>query len=590
MIFHAALLTAAAANFSHLPPLMPWQGESETLLKQDGLLLTDFELSGGTDSPNYEQSMAYLQRLADANPTQFEIISLAKSAQGRDIKMLVASSDKVKSPAHLRNSNKPTLLIQAGIHSGEIDGKDAGFMLLRDIATGKRLDILEQVNVLFIPILNVDGHERASEFNRINQRGPAVMGFRTNAKNLNLNRDYMKLDTQGVQALTRVVNDYQPDLYLDIHVTDGADYQYDITYGYNPSFASVTPKIAKAMDELVTPVINKKLEQGGHIPGPLVFVRNKMEFKEGLVGWVATPRYSNGWGELRHLPTILVENHSLKPYKQRVLGTYLLIDGAIEALSNNAQALTNAVSESIKTQHDTLVVERSYAKEADYISFKGIAYEHYQSDVTGAKEVRYLGQAEEYEKLPIYWKKDIKTEVSVPKAFYIPSQYQQVIRVLKMQGIALEPADIKNSDTLTQLVVDDFKFESVPFEGRVRVSASFDEQQVNLDTQNQWLKVTTNNKLGLLATHLLHPQAEDSLFQWGFFNTIFQRTEYVENYALAPYAQTMLEQNPELKAEYEQKLKDKTFAQDSNARRAWLYKQTPYYDKRFLKYPILMQY
>ena len=235
------------------------------------------------------------------------------------------------------------MLVQAGIHAGEIDGKDAMFMLLRDIATGKRRDILKKVNILFIPILNVDGHERSGHFNRINQRGPSKMGFRTNANNLNLNRDFTKLDTPEVKSVLKVINDYNPNLYVDVHVTDGADYQYDVTYGYNPVFASESPAISAALDQYFKPVIDEKLASQGHIPGPLVFVMNKRNFKEGLAGWVATPRFSNGWGDLKSLPTILVENHSLKPYKQRVLGTYVFIDGAIDALSNHSHELANAV-------------------------------------------------------------------------------------------------------------------------------------------------------------------------------------------------------------------------------------------------------
>ena len=217
------------------------------------------------------------------------------------------------------------------------------FMLLRDIATGKRRDILKKVNILFIPILNVDGHERSSAFNRINQRGPVKMGFRTNANNLNLNRDFTKLDTPEVKSVLAVINDYNPNLYIDVHVTDGADYQYDVTYGYNPVFASESPAISDALNRYFKPVINQTLTEQGHIPGPLVFVMDKQEFKSGLAGWVATPRFSNGWGDLRSLPTILVENHSLKPYKQRVLGTYVFIDGAIEALAAHKDKLANAV-------------------------------------------------------------------------------------------------------------------------------------------------------------------------------------------------------------------------------------------------------
>eukprot|EP00487_Bulimina_marginata_P012635 TRINITY_DN902_c0_g1_i1.p1 TRINITY_DN902_c0_g1~~TRINITY_DN902_c0_g1_i1.p1 ORF type:complete len:302 (-),score=60.60 TRINITY_DN902_c0_g1_i1:298-1203(-) len=297
--------------------------------------------------------------------------------------MLVASEDGLFSSEQLTSNLKPTIFIQAGIHAGEIDGKDATFMLLRDIATGKRRDILNKVNILFIPILNVDGHERRSQFNRINQRGPVEMGFRTNGNNLNLNRDYTKLDTPEVRGVMSVINQYSPDLYVDIHVTDGADYQYDVTYGYNPVFASESPSVSEALDQYIKPVIDETLAKQGHIPGPLVSVMDKREFKTGLAGWVATPRFSNGWGDLRSLPTILVENHSLKPYKQRVLGTYVFLDGAIKALAEHNQKLKQAVNKERAFLPTQLIVKRAYAKEPNTLEFKGIKYSKHKSALSG---------------------------------------------------------------------------------------------------------------------------------------------------------------------------------------------------------------
>ncbi|MBS3796657.1 M14 family metallopeptidase [Pseudoalteromonas sp. BDTF-M6] len=584
------LLSAALSQDAHLPPLISWHGDSEVLMQSDGPLQTDFERSGGVDSPNYENTMAYLAQLVKANSAQFHTVTIGKSDAGRDIRMLIATEHGLSSAEQLVADNKPTLLIQAGIHSGEIDGKDAGFMLLRDIAKGHRPDILKSVNLLFIPILNVDGHERRSAFNRINQRGPNIMGFRTNGQNLNLNRDYTKLDTPGIRAIAHVVNTYQPDLYIDVHVTDGADYQYDITYGYNPSFASSTPKVTQALDKWVAPVIDAKLQKQGHIPGPLVFVMDKMEFSKGLAGWVAGPRYSNGWGELRHLPTILVENHSLKPYKQRVLGTYVLLDGAIEALATHGEQIDKAVADSINTSYKELVVARDYASEPDSISFKGIAYEHYTSAVTGSREVRYLGEAQEYESLPIYWQKEVKTKVAIPKAFYIPRQYAETLTVLSLQGVKLEAVSEPLTLALRQAQITSYEFAKAPFEGRFRVTPELEYTQVNVRLDNNWVKVDTDQKLGLLATHILHPDAPDSLLQWGFFHTLFQRTEYVENYALAPYAAQLLASDEEIRVKFEQKLKDPSFAQDAEARRAWLYQQSPYYDQQYLNYPVLMQY
>ncbi|ASD66945.1 M14 family metallopeptidase [Pseudoalteromonas piscicida] len=586
------MLTAMLGMNGHLPPLMEWQGKSEQLLQQQGPLTTDFELSGAIDSPNYADTMAFVDRLVAANPTQFKLETIGFSNSNRAIKMIVAT-EQGGDKSNVINNGKPTILVQAGIHAGEIDGKDAMFMMLRDIATGKRRDILTKVNLLFIPILNVDGHERRSEFNRINQRGPTVMGFRTNANNLNLNRDYTKLDTPGVKAVMQVINEYNPDLYIDVHVTDGADYQYDVTYGFNPTFASESPAIAEVLENQISPQINAALAAQGHIPGPLVFVMDKRDFKKGLAGWVATPRFSNGWGDLKGLPTILVENHSLKPYKQRVLGTYVFMDGVISGLSSNIQALREAVQKEAEFTPKQLVVERSYAKEPDYVQFKGIKYKQFESALSGHVEAKYLGEPQDYDKLPIYWQKEAKTTVNVPEQFYIPPAYPEVVEKLKLHGIVVSKLpDGSVLENVSQASVKDYKFDIAPFEGRFRVNATFDINELTDKVDlSGWYKVATAQKSGELVTHLLHPEAPDSFFAWGDFNTIFQRTEYVENYALEPFARKMLKQNPAMALAFDKKIReDKQFANDPKARMEWLYARTPFYDNAYLKYPILMSF
>ena len=585
------VLSASVAYDSHLPPLLPWQGQSISLMQKAGPLTTDFELSSGEASPNYADTMAFVDRLVAANPTQFKAQTIGYSNSQRAIKMLIASEQGYFQASQIANDTKPTIFVQAGIHGGEIDGKDAMFMLLRDIATGKRRDILKNVNILFIPILNVDGHERSSAFNRINQRGPVKMGFRTNGNNLNLNRDFTKLDTPEIKSVLKVINDYNPNLYIDVHVTDGADYQYDVTYGYNPVFASESPAVSDTLNQLFKPLIDEKLVSQGHIPGPLVFVMDKREFKSGLAGWVATPRYSNGWGDLKSLPTILVENHSLKPYKQRVLGTYVFLDGAISALAEHSNELLAAVKKEQAFIPKQLSVKRGYAEQANEIEFKGISYAREQNALSGQVEVKYLGNKQDYTNLPIYWQKEVLHTVEVPKAFFIPPVYSDLVAKLKLHGVELTQLEGVNTQPLKVAKVKDYTFDKAPFEGRFRVSANFDYvAAINVDL-NGWYQVNTQQKAGELAVHLLHPEAPDSFFAWGEFNTIFQRTEYMENYALIPYARQMLKNNPKLALAFDKKINDdKVFAKDADARLNWLYEQSPFYDQAYLKYPILMSF
>jgi hypothetical protein len=591
MFISLLVLSASMANNSHLPPLLPWEGASTSLLQQQGPLTTDFEISAGVSSPNYADTMAFVDRLVAANPTQFKSKTIGYSNSKRAINMLIASEQGFFDAGQMANSTKPTVLIQAGIHAGEIDGKDAMFMLLRDIATGKRRDILKKVNILFIPILNVDGHERSSAFNRINQRGPVKMGFRTNANNLNLNRDFTKLDTPEVKSVLKVINDYNPNLYIDVHVTDGADYQYDVTYGYNPVFASESPAISDALNRYFKPMIDQTLTEQGHIPGPLVFVMDKQEFKSGLAGWVATPRFSNGWGDLKSLPTILVENHSLKPYKQRVLGTYVFIDGAIEALSAHKDKLANAVKKEQEFVPKQLIVKRGYSEQPDHIAFKGIAYSKSLSPLSNQQEVSYLGKKQDYDKLPIFWQKEVQHTVEVPKSFFIPPVYTDIIEKLALHGVSVNKLSGANTQPLKMAKVAQYSFDKAPFEGRFRVSARFDYVPATNVDLDGWFEVSTQQKAGELAVHLLHPEAPDSFFAWGEFNTIFQRTEYMENYALIPFAEKMLADDPKLAQEFDKKVnQDKDFAKNAEARLNWLYEHSPFYDQAYLKYPVLMSY
>jgi hypothetical protein len=583
--FLVVIACLPASGQELLPPALPWKGKSvELIAKKDHPWITPTERSDFRTTPSYEETMQWLDKLCTAT-TMMKMITIGKSAQYRDIKMVIASREGFDKVA-LKKSSKPLLLIQAGIHSGEIDGKDAGMMLLRDIAFGNKKNLLDRVNILFIPILSVDAHERTSAYNRVNQRGPENMGWRTNARNLNLNRDYSKLDTEEVKAVVGVISDYDPEMYLDLHVTDGADYQYDITYGFGDGYS---PSIASWMKIYLTPIVDKQLKSFGHIPGPLVFAANDMDFTDGLIEFPYSPRFSNHYGDARHVPSILLENHSLKPFRQRVLGTYVFLEGVISALSSGGPALRQAIADDISRKPSEIVLTWKQAEKKDTINFLGIESSREKSSLTGSEYVVWKGKAIQ-QRVPItrFNNPDIKS--SRPKAFWIPSTYKEVIERLRAHGIMLEVLTSEEKVKVSMFRVTSHKFASTPNEGRFTVTASFSKETHDEVFYPGSVRVDTDQPLGDLAVLLLHPQSPDSFFQWGFFPEIFSRTEYIETYVIEPLAEKMLKENPALKEEFENKKKsDPAFANSPSAIYQWFYSRSPYFDSRWLLYPVGME-
>lgn len=593
-ILWSSLLCAVAA-FSQamhqaiLPPELKWSGKSETLVvaKSDPWV-TPAEKSDLTKTPRYDETMQWLQKLVTAAP-ELKMVSLGKSPEGRDIWMIIASKERAFTPAALHATGKPIFLAQAGIHSGEIDGKDAGLMLLRDMTVAnKKRDLLDGANLLFIPILSVDAHERFSAFGRINQRGPVEMGWRTNARNLNLNRDFAKLDTPEMRALIRTFNEWNPDLYFDIHVTDGADYQYDITFGYNGPHG-YSPAIAGWLDKFLTPAVYRDLQAQGHIPGPLISgPADDRDFKSGLREWTAPPRFSNGYGDARHLPTVLVENHSLKPYKQRVLGTYLLLESVMRALAKDGNKLREAVAadRNLRLAEVTLAYRFPKQPPAEMITFLGVEARTLSSRITNSEFVQWTGKPVTMQ-IPLLKMSEPALTVRRPEAYWIPPAWSEVIERLALHGIQMETLSAPREAEVEMYRMTETKLADQPFEGHVGVTGTPVIERHKRRFPAGSVRISTDQPLGELAVLLLEPESPDSFYQWGFFLEIMAPTEYVEEYVMQPMAERMLAADAKLKTEFEQKLKsDSTLAKNPEEKLQWLYRRTPFFDHEWNLYPV----
>ena len=577
------LLTSvfAASPQDFLPPAPPWHGASEALIaRPDNPWITPAEQTGLTDSPSYDDTIAWLRKLCAATPL-VTMTEFGRTPQGRPLYAVVARKG---------TDDKPVLLAQAGIHSGEIDGKDAGLMLLRDIAVGGKGALLDRTTFLFIPVFSADAHERWSEWNRPNQRGPVHQGWRTTAQNLNLNRDYMKADAPEMRALLGLINQWHPSLYLDLHVTDGIDYQYDITFGFHGwdgGFAW-SPKIGAWLDHAWRPAMDAALRAAGHIPGPLISAENNRDLLQGIASAVGDPRFSNAYGDLRHMPSVLVENHSLKTYKQRVLGTYVLLEASLQVLADQAAAVQAAIAADSSARPATLPLNWSGPPDKQTtMTFAGIAYEEYVSPASGTKEVRWLGTPKTFENLRVSLKTKAGVEVHRPRAYWVPSTHPEIIARLKLHGIHCEPVTTSQRLTVTQYRLVNPKSATEPFEGHFALTAGVRPESREDTFAAGSVRVPTDQPLGDLAMALLEPESTDSFLAWGFFTGILQRTEYIEGYVIAPLAEKMLADDPKLKAEFETKLAaEPKFAADPTARLQWFYARSKFYDDRYLLYPV----
>ncbi|ESQ87730.1 hypothetical protein ABAC460_18830 [Asticcacaulis sp. AC460] len=563
-----------------LPPLAPWSGASEKLIAgTDNPWITPAEQMNFADTPDYDATRAWLDRLVASAPDLLTIESFGTTAQGRELYFVRASKG---------GAAKPVLLVQAGIHAGEIDGKDAGMMLLRDIVHRGKSGLLDKADLVFVPIFNADGHERSSPWNRPNQRGPRSMGWRTTAQNLNLNRDYLKADAPEMQAMIGLIRRFDPALYIDLHVTDGTDHQYDVAYAFSGwrGLYTQSPAISGWLDQRLRPAMDAALRRAGHTPGYYVSSVDNRDPDQGVSHDPDTPRFSTGYGDYRHVPTILVETHSLKPYRQRVLGTYVFVEEALRLTGAEGAHLRAAIDGDRAQRPSSLVVRWKPLKDPIYtVDFLGIAHETYTSAASGREEIRWLGKPVK-QRIPVFGQEPAQS-VILPRAWWVPASAPEVIARLKLHGIVLETLDAPRRLELDMVRITGPKLGAAS-EGHVPLSAEgFVHGRGSETFPAGSVRVPSDQPLGLLAAALLEPESAEGALAWNFFPGMLQRTEYIEAYAIAPLAERMLAQDPDLKRDFEAKLAaDPQFAADGDARLAWFYERTPYFDDRYLLYPI----
>jgi hypothetical protein len=556
--------------------------------------LTHAEKTDYRETPRYAETIEYARRLDQASPL-IKYQSFGKSGEGRELPLLIATEGGTFTPEAARHAGKAVILIQACIHAGEPDGKDAGLALLRDIAITKtHPELLKNLVVLFIPIYNTDGHERVSPYNRINQDGPVEMGWRTTSTYQNLNRDYMKADTSETRSWLSLWNHWQPDLFIDCHVTDGADYRYNITYQHE-HHAGIADSVLAWERNVIDSRVAPATEAAGNIVSwYLEFIDNR-DLPKGIRDFNGSPRFSTGYTPLRNRPGILIETHMLKPYKPRVIGTYDFLRFALAEVSRDPQSLLAAVREA---DEKTLADGRTYDPARRYpidfelsdksrpYNLRAVEYKTESSDLSGAERVIF-GTGPLDLTVPMYDDFRVKAAVAPPLSYIVPAQWREVIEVLKAHGLI-----IQTTKEATTIEVESYRFVDVqwaggPFEGRLMPSFKTEVVREQRTFPAGSAIIPLAQQAAKVAINLLEPEAPDSFVHWGFFNATFEQKEYGEDYVVEKLAREMLANNPGLREEYEKKLaSDANFAASSHARLQFFYRRSPYWDPQMNLYPV----
>ncbi|MEO5933192.1 MAG: M14 family metallopeptidase, partial [Duganella sp.] len=559
------------------------------------VLSTVSERSGFTTTGRYDEVVVLCDAYAKAFSDAVHCIDFGTTPEGRTMKALVITRSGAFTPEDAKAKGIPVLLVQGGIHAGEIDGKDAGFLALREALDGSaaRGDLARLVWV-FVPVFNIDGHERFGKWNRPNQRGPVEMGWRTTAQNYNLNRDYVKADAPEMQAMLALVNAWDPLAYIDLHVTDGAKFQPDVSIQVEPVHGG-DEELKQAGLALRTAVMADLKAQGSDPKPYYMSFAVDDDPASGFVDAMAAPRFSTGYFPMRNRFAMLVETHSWKDYPTRVRVTHNTIVSLLAQVGAHGQqwlkmtrdadaraaALAGAdVPLSYRTTYNTKTIE-----------FPGYEYTRSHSEVSGGLMTRYD------EGKPQIWSVPLRDEivpdlrVAAPRGGYLVplADAPRVAAKLKQHGIAFK---VLGADQMAAEVetfrATKTKFGAQSFEGRQSLAVEGDWGRERRSLAKGSLFVPIAQPKARLVMTMLEPRGADSLLAWGEFNNAFERKEYMEEYVAEDVARDQLEADPALRAEFQKKLDtDAEFNKSRQARLEFFARRHTSWDERFNLYPVM---
>ncbi|MFD0766337.1 M14 family zinc carboxypeptidase [Mucilaginibacter lutimaris] len=548
--------------------------------------LTPFEQSKDKNyTATYTEVISYYTKLAKTQP-QMRLFNYGSTDIGKPLTLIVLSKDKVFDPSQIKKQNKRVLLINNGIHPGEPEGIDASMMLVRDLL--KKNQLPKDVVLCFIALYNIDGNKNRG-LSRVNQNGPGAYGFRGNYRNLDLNRDFIKADSKNALAFTQVLSAWQPEVLLDNHTSDGADYQYVMTL-IETQKDKQNPFLAAYTDKTLTPDLYKGMKKSGFEMIPYGAGEQGLP-DSGIVSFMEYPRFSTGFAAQHNIISYMTETHMLKPFDKRVWATYAFMQNLISICQRDA----NILGDMKKQVDDQVSKQKTFAlnwkldeSKVDTITFKGYAAGYKISDVSGLKRLYYDREKPYTKTVKFYNTYQASATADKPVAYIIPQAWGKVIDLFRLNKVAMKRLSHDTTLSLQMYYIGDYKSGTRPYEGHyIHTNVSLNPVDAKVKFYEGDYVVYVNQPINRYIVETLEPQGVDSFFAWNFFDSILGQKEYFSDYVFEDVAAQMLKTDPGLRKKLEDaKAADSKLAASAGAQLNWVYRNSPYFEKTYLRYPV----
>jgi hypothetical protein len=552
--------------------------------------ITPFEKNNNY-SASYDECMDWYRQISD-NHQIIQIKEAGPTDSGRPLHLIIIDKHQDFEVEKIKDRQKTVLLINNAIHPGEPCGVDASMMLTRDLASGKYEVILEHSVVLIIPFYNIGGALNRGAHSRTNQNGPVLHGFRGNAKNLDLNRDFIKCDSKNAASFNKLYSLWDPDLFIDTHTSNGADYQYNMSL-ISTLESKLQPPLDTFMHDAVLPFLYSKMKDAGHEMTP--YVQTRTTPNAGISAFLDLPRYSSGYAALHHCISFTSEAHMLKPFKDRVWATYHLLHALFEFAGKNYKEIIKSrqIARLNCMGTDSLALRWQLNKEiSSELNFKGYEAKYKPSEVTGMDRL-YYDKSEPWEKIiPYYHHYDVTVKTDVPSVYIIPQAWGEVLERLRWNGVQMERLKMDKAFEVEVYYIGEFETTQKPYEGHYpHFNIKLDKSLETIHFHKGDYMISTRQNAKRYIVETLEPLGADGFFAWNFFDGVLSQKEYFSSYVFEDLAAEYLRKDPDLKEAFEQrKIEDPEFAKSAREQLKFIYERSPHFEKTLNRYPVFRYY